>query len=191
MLSGPTGDAQEPKPTDPHSASATQKPLSGNPALDPAWQSWMTVPAAVGAALVAVIIALVVLPVGPDVDSAAMEASVLSEIQRDAPPSAGATGVKSFGCNHQLLSTKGWTCELRQDISLLPDVTVTYRINVGENRCWTGTSDGGSNPSDELLPKSVHACIGSAEPKLRPGLLLYKSYAECMQAEHDDNYCRE
>jgi hypothetical protein len=119
----------------------------------------MAIPACVGAALVAVIIALVVLPVGPNVDKSAMEASVLPEIQRDAPPPADANGVKSFSCGHGLLSTKDWTCKLRQDISLLPDVTVTYKVTVSDDGCWQGRSDRGSNPSGEFLPTTVSGCV--------------------------------
>jgi hypothetical protein len=52
----------------------------------------------------------------------------------------------------------------------------------------TAVLEGGS------LPKTYTSALldcAADEPKLRPGLLLYKSYAECMQAENDDNYCRE
>jgi hypothetical protein len=190
LPSGSDSDSHQTQAIGTGSASAPATPLSGGSALDASWQSWMAIPACVGAALVALIIALVVLPVGPDVGETAMEASVLPEIQRDAPPSQS-IGARSFGCTHGALSTSKWTCKLRQDVSLLPDVTVAYKITVGDDRCWTGTSDGGSNPSGALLPATIHACVGRAAPKLRPGLLIYKSYDECMRDAKDADYCAE
>jgi hypothetical protein len=145
--------------------------------------------AACGAVLVAAIVAVAVLPIGPRVSGAAIEKSVLAQVERDAPPSQGG-GVKSFACTHGALSTATWTCKLRQDVSLLPDVNVEYKVAVKDDRCWTGTSDGGSNPSGALLPTAVQACIGR-EPKLRQSLDMYKTYDDCVRDTHDANYCRE
>jgi hypothetical protein len=135
---------------------------------------------------------LVVLPVGPKVDGGKFETSVLEATQRDAPPSTGRTGVKSFACSHTPLSTSTWKCRLGQEVSLLPDVTVTYNVDLGDNGCWVGRSDGGGNPSGALLPRRIQGCVKDNGPRLHRGLeLMYKSYADCMETERDDSYCRD
>jgi hypothetical protein len=99
------------------------------------------------------------------VSRAALERSVLSGLQQNAPPHSAATddGVKSFSCSSD--GDAKWVCELSQDLAIVPDVDVTYEVEVTGSQCWTArrtssTGDDSVFDTGGFLPERAQGCVG-------------------------------
>lgn len=119
---------------------------------------------------VAVVAAVLILPVGPSVSATDLETSLRAIVDREAPPASGqGSGVKSLICEHGTFDTGSWDCELRQDVSGLPDARVVYDVDINDDgRCYSGrvTEDAGDDsllPTGALLPQTVSGCVGEQQ----------------------------
>jgi len=119
---------------------------------------WLPRIAIVVALLVA--LAVIVLPRGPDIPGETLEQSFAGVIKKGAPPASDESGIKSLDCGHSLLTTRTWSCDLEQDISLLPDSSATYEVDIKQDNCWTARLNESKSDSEAgLIGARWDGCI--------------------------------
>jgi hypothetical protein len=68
----------------------------------------------------------------------ALEASFRRAVAEAAPPSNLKSGIKSLECpRHSIWNDANRTCTLEQEVSLLPDATAVYDVDISDDGCWT------------------------------------------------------
>jgi hypothetical protein len=94
---------------------------------------------------VAIVVAIIVFPTGPEVQADALAGSVDAELHQ-----LSLFEREPFGCAHELFSTSHWICGASD---------LEYRVEVDDDLCWTAEIDETSSspgPKDDV---SGSGCI--------------------------------
>jgi hypothetical protein len=105
------------------------------------------------AAAVLVPVLVLVLPLGPDVSVAKLEASVLEESVPRTQPDVSAD------CIHAFWTTASWSCAVTVHVPVLRDQDSDYDVKVDDAGCWRGELEEADLSSRIVRPRRIRGCL--------------------------------